>query len=180
MMVNPMSPSTDAQLASAIAADASDELGQALARIRHCLNQLTDDQIWWRPDEFQNSIGNLLLHLCGNLRQWIVSGLGGAKDVRHRPGEFSERGPIARAELLARVEAVVAESAEAIAKMTADEWLRVRRIQGSEVTGLSALFRAVPHFRGHTQEIIFRTRCLLGQKYEFFWKPATPEQGAPV
>jgi hypothetical protein len=80
----------------------------------------------------------------------------------------------------ARLEAVVTESSDVLSKLTAEEWLRVRRIQGFEVTGLAALFHTVPHFRGHTQEIIFRTRCLLGQKYEFFWKPTTPEQGAPV
>ena len=173
-----MSTSTEAPLASAIAAEASDELGQALKRIEHCLKQLTDAQVWWRPDEFQNSIGNLILHLCGNLRQWIVSGLGGAPDERKRPDEFSERGPIPKADVLARLEVVVTESADVLSKLTAEEWLRVRRIQGFEVTGLAALFHTVPHFRGHTQEIIFRTRCLLGRKYEFFWKPTTPEQGA--
>jgi hypothetical protein len=161
-----------------LGAAATDELRQAATKIAHCLNQLTDAQLWWRPDESQNSIGNLILHLCGNLRQWVVSGLGGAPDVRDRPREFSERRSIPRAELLSRLDAVVAEAATILSGIGATQWLQVRRVQGFEVTGIAAIFDTVPHFRGHTQEIIFRTRLLLGDKYQFSWKPATPEQGA--
>ena len=81
---------------------------------------------------------------------------------------------------MARLEAVVTESTYVLSQLANTEWLRVRRIQGFDATGLAAVFRAVPHFRGHTQEIIFRTRCLLGQRYVFSWKPTTPEQGAPA
>jgi len=73
-------------------------LTKALDRIKHCLGQLTDEQIWRRESDAMNSIGNLILHLCGNLRQWIVAGIGAEKDVRQRPKEFSERGPIPKAE----------------------------------------------------------------------------------
>ncbi len=72
-----------------------------LLKIERCLERLTDEQIWWRPNPESNSIGNLILHLCGNARQWIVSGLGGATDERHRQAEFDERRTIPRAELLA-------------------------------------------------------------------------------
>jgi len=170
-------PSSE-QLASAIGVEAGSELREAQKKIQHCLNQLTDDQIWWRPDETQNSIGNLILHLCGNLRQWIISGLGGATDQRNRPREFAQRDPIAKADLLGQLEAVVSESINVLSTFPAAQWLRVRRIQGFEVTGLAAAFNTVPHFRGHTQEIIFRTRLLLGHKYEISWKPGSTEQGA--
>jgi len=166
------------QLPSAIGVEAGSELREAQKKIQHCLNQLTDDQIWWRPDEAQNSIGNLILHLRGNLRQWIVSGLGGAKDDRNRPEEFAQHDSVPQAELLARLEAVITESVNVLKTFPAADWLRVRRIQGFEVTGLAAIFSTVPHFRGHTQEIIFRTRLLLGHKYEISWKPSSPEQGA--
>jgi hypothetical protein len=171
-------PPTVEQLAASTGFAASQELAEAIKKIEHCLNQLTEDQVWWRPDESQNSIGNLVLHLCGNLRQWIVSGLGGAEDNRNRPQEFSESDSIAKADLMDRLEAVVGESTDVLASVTAAEWLRVRRVQGFNVTGLAALFSTVPHFRGHTQEIIFRTRCLLGEKYVFSWKPSSSEQGA--
>jgi hypothetical protein len=171
-------PSTVEQLATAIGFEASHELGKAIRKIEHCLDQLTDEQVWSRPDESQNSIGNLILHLCGNLRQWIVSGLGGTKDARNRQQEFSERGPIPKADLMSQLGAVVSESTDVMSKLPDTKWLRVRRIQGFEVTGLAAVFSTVPHFRGHTQEIIFRTRCLLGDKFVFSWKPTSPEQGA--
>ena len=151
---------------------------KALECIKHCLNQLNDEQIWRRAQPGLNSIGNLILHLCGNVRQWIVSGVGGAKDDRNRPAEFADNGPIARQELLKRLEGVVTEAKQAMQGVTAEELLRARRIQGFEVTALAAIFDSVPHFRGHTQEIVHMTRLQLGDKYKFAWTPTTKEQGA--
>src|SRR6266702_8297067 len=74
-----------------------------LPKIERCLEVLTDEQIWWRANPQSNSIGNLILHLSGNVRQWIVSGLGGAADGRDRPAEFSEHGPIPKDELLRKL-----------------------------------------------------------------------------
>ena len=72
------------ELSNAVGNEACEELDAAQRLIKHCVNQLTDDQLWWRPSESMNSVANLLLHLCGNLRQWIVSGVGGAADIRER------------------------------------------------------------------------------------------------
>jgi len=167
-------------LATAVGAQAAKELSSALARIKHCLGQLTDEQVWWRSRPSLNSIGNLILHLCGNVRQWIVAGLGGAADVRERPAEFSVRGPIPKDELLRRLEAVVDEARAVLASQSAQQLLKARRIQGFDVTGLAAIFDSVPHFRGHTQEIVHMTRLQLGDAYKFAWPPSTPEQGGPV
>jgi hypothetical protein len=168
----------DSQLAEAITAAANQELANALKRIRHCLDQLTDEQVWWRPAESMNSIGNLILHLEGNLRQWIVAGLGGKKDNRQRPKEFSERGPISKAILLGRLEEALGRSQESLKKTSAQELLRKRTIQGFTVNGLEAIFDSVPHFRGHTHEIVHMTRSLLGDAYQFAWTPSTPQEGA--
>ena len=116
------------ELATAVGTEAANELASALARIKHCLGQLSDEQVWWRSRPSLNSVGNLVLHLCGNLRQWIVAGLGGAADVRGRPAEFAERGPIPRDELLRRLEAVVDESRAVLARQTARQLLEARRI----------------------------------------------------
>jgi len=167
------------ELAGAVTRQAGDELTSALDRIKHCLGQLSEEQVWWRPHPSLNSVGNLALHLCGNVRQWIVAGLGGAADERDRPAEFTERGPIPRAELLRRLEAVVDEAKRVLARQTARQLLEVRRIQGSEITGLAAVFDSVPHFRGHAQEIVHMTRVQLGDAYRLQWQPMTPEQGAP-
>jgi hypothetical protein len=166
-------------LAAAVGTEAANELASALNRIKHCLAQLTDEQVWCRSRPSLNSIGNLILHLCGNVRQWIVAGLGGAADSRDRPGEFAERGLLPKEELVRKLEAVVDEARAVLARQTAQQLLEVRRIQGFDVTGLAAIFDSVPHFRGHTQEIVSMTRWQLGDAYTFAWAPTTPEQGAP-
>lgn len=166
-------------VATAVGTEAAKELANALARIKHCLKQLNDEQVWWRDRPALNSIGNLILHLCGNLHQWIVAGLGGAGDRRDRPAEFAERGPIPKEELLRRLEAVVAEARATLARLDARQLLAERRVQGFDVTGLGAIFDSVPHFRGHTQEIIHMTRAQLGDAYQFAWTP-TPQQGGPA
>jgi hypothetical protein len=165
------------ELAAVVGTAAADELESALERVKHCLAQLTDEQVWQRARPGLNSMGNLILHLCGNVRQWIVAGLGGAADQRNRPAEFTERGPIPRAELLERLETVVREAKQILGAVDARTLGAVRRIQGFDVNGAATIFSCVPHFRGHTQEIIHMTRHLLGDAYRMAWTPATPEQG---
>jgi Protein of unknown function (DUF1572) len=168
------------ELAAAVGAAAAHELGSALDRIRHCAAQLTDEQVWRRSRPGLHSIGNLILHLCGNLRQWVVAGVGGASDVRNRPAEFAAQKPIPKEELLRRLEAVVEEAKRVLTGVEARQLAQPRRIQGFDVTGVAAIFDSVPHFRGHTQEIVHMTRLQLGDAYKFAWTPTTPEQGAPV
>jgi hypothetical protein len=172
-------PPTADEFAAAVTAEAAHEMHSALARIKHCLDQLTDEQIWSRPGEGQNSIANLLLHLSGNLRQWVIAGLGGAADVRDRPAEFADRGGRSREELWRLLGGTLAEAGQVLQRLSAGELLRPRRIQGRDLSGLRALFDTVPHLRGHTQEIVFRTRLLLGDQYRFAWTPQTKEEGAP-
>ncbi len=179
LLIGTESTPATTDLATALGAAASHELTKALDRIKHCLDQLTDEQVWQRPTESMNSIGNLILHLCGNLRQWIVAGIGGEQDVRQRPKEFSERGPISKLELVRRLDEVVAQAQDALKKTSAQDLLRQRCIQGFDMNGLEAIFDSVPHFRGHTQEIIHMTRLQLGDAYKFAWTPTTSEQGAP-
>jgi uncharacterized damage-inducible protein DinB len=145
-------------------------------RIIHCLNQLDDAQVWWRPAESMNSIANLVLHLCGNLEQWIVSGVGGAQDVRNRPLEFSERKSIPKEQLSQRLSSTVSRADKVLAQVNNANLLEERRIQGFEETVLSAIFESLAHFNGHTQEIVYITRLQLGDAYRFAWVPSTPEQ----
>ena len=168
------------ELALAVGREATRELSRALDRIKHCVHQLTDEQVWWRDGPAMNSIGNLILHLCGNLRQWVVAGLGGAPDERNRPAEFAERGSVPKEELVRSLEAVVEEAKRVLAGVDARLLAEPRRIQGFDVTGAAAIFDSVPHFRGHTQEIVHLTRLQLCDAYKFAWTPTTPEQGAPA
>lgn len=171
---------TAENLAVAVGREAANELSSALGKIKHCLGQLSDEQVWWRAQLSLNSIGNLTLHLCGNLRQWVIAGLGGTADVRDRPSEFAERGPISKDELLRKLDTAVTEAKEVLLRLAPHQLLETRRIQGFDVTALAAIFDTVPHFRGHTQEIIYMTRLQLGDAYKFFWLPTTPEQGAAL
>jgi Protein of unknown function (DUF1572) len=163
----------------AVAEEACQVFEQCLAKISHCLAQLSEEQAWWRPREEMNSIGNLILHLTGNVRQWVVAGIGGEADIRKRPAEFQERGPIPAAELNNRLEEVVRRAQEVLRQATPEQLLGQRRIQGFETSGWGAVFDCVPHFKGHTQEIICLTRMQLGEAYRFHWEPQTAEQGTP-
>jgi len=173
-----MSELQASDLAQAYLDECRSQLEAKFERIEHCLQQLNDEQIWWRPHEEANSVGNIVLHLCGNLRQWILHGVGGAADERDRPAEFAERGPINKNELLQRLRAAVDEASQTLVKTSAEELLRTRRVQGFDVNGLTAIFDSVSHLAGHTQEIIYITRLQLGHAYQFHWQPSSAEEGA--
>jgi uncharacterized damage-inducible protein DinB len=170
---------TSRSVGQAYLAEGRRRLAACHQRIQHCVGQLDDDQVWWRPREGMNSIANILLHLCGNVRQWIIAGVPRTPDTRDRPREFAEREPIPKKELLRRLDAVVREADAVLAAVTDAQLLEPRRIQGFDETVLSATFDTLAHFNGHTQEIVYVTRLQLGDAYKLAWVPATPEQGAP-
>jgi hypothetical protein len=143
------------------------ELESSLDRIKHCVGQLTDEQVWSRERTDTNSVGNLVLHLTGNVKQMIVSSIGGEADDRNRPAEFAARDAIPKAELLRKLSEVVTRAKAALSSATADELLRVRTVNNTDLTGLQSVVRSVAHFRGHTQEIIHVTRTLLGDRYRY-------------
>ena len=165
-------------VSNALLSGARHQLDEGMKKIEHCLDQLTDEQVWWRPRPEMNSIANLMLHLAGNLRQWIVAGVGGAPDIRDRPGEFADRSNLPKAEVLAKLQAVLRECDAVLARLTPEELLSARRIQGFDVTVSKAIWDVVPHFRGHTQEIIHMTRAQLGERYRFKFVPQGPEQAS--
>lgn len=164
------------ELAALFVAAAREVLSEGMRKAEHCVHQLDDDSVWWRPTPGQNSVANLMLHLAGNVRQWIVSGVGGAPDVRDRPGEFADRSGRPKAEVLETLRSAVREADEVLARLTAEELIQPRRIQGFEVNVLSAAFDSVAHFRGHVQEIIHITRAAAGDRYVFFFVSQGPEQ----
>jgi hypothetical protein len=160
-------------------AEARRRLAACHERINHCLAQLDDEQVWWRPHDSMNSIANILLHLCGNLRQWVIAGVRRAADTRDRPAEFTERRRIPKDELVRRLDAVVREADGVLAALPDAQLLERRRIQGFDETVLSAIFNSLAHFNGHTQEVVYVTRLQLGDAYRYAWTPTSAEQGAP-
>jgi len=166
----------EGNLSKAFIAVSREVLAEGVRKIEHCVGQLDDEQIWWRPRPEMNSIANLMLHLSGNLKQWIVAGIGGAKDVRNRPLEFSDRSNRPKAEVIAILGKTVTEVGAVLAKLTAEQLILPRRIQGFETNVIGAIMHTIPHFRGHVQEIIHVTREQLGEKYRFDFVPKGKEQ----
>jgi uncharacterized damage-inducible protein DinB len=134
-------------------------LEESLSRIGRCLDELTDEDLWLRPNEASNSVGNLLLHLAGNVRQWIVSGLGGAPDRRDRPAEFAARGPVPRADLRRDLETAVRRAVEVVERLPAAALFEPRTVQGFTETGLSILVHVIEHFSYHTGQIVYFTKA---------------------
>lgn len=139
-----------------------------LPKIERCLERLTDEQVWWRAGENINSVGNLLLHLEGNLRQWVVCGAGGQSDLRRRDGEFDTGRRVPREELLTSLRAAVADADAVLARLGPPTLLERRRVQGLEVTLLAAIFHAVEHFSTHTGQILLLTKMLTGEDLAFY------------
>lgn len=171
-------PATTAFLAAAI-----QQLDAGLAKIQHCLQQLNEDQIWWRPslasetqgqtgESPMNSIGNLLLHLDGNLRQWLIAGLGQLPDTRQRQTEFDDRSHRPSSELLVQLAETIAEAQQTMLSADDQSVLQTRKVQEFHINGVQAIWDSISHFKGHVQEIVHITRCQLGDGYQFDFTPA--------
>lgn len=129
-----------------------------LPKIVRCLDALDEENVWWRANAESNSIGNLILHLDGSTRMWVLGVAGGRRVVRDRDAEFSERGPLAKSALLARLRSTLAEVDEVLGMLTDELMLERRPSSKGEVTVLWAVLHAVEHFAMHTGQIILLTK----------------------
>jgi len=155
------------------------KLQELCARIETCLSGLDQDQVWARGSANENAVGNLVLHLCGNVRQWIVSGVGGQPDVRDRDSEFAAQGGVAPADLARRLLAVVQEAVEVLSAVPAARFPERIVVQKYDVTVLEAIYHVVEHFSMHTGQIIFVTKLLTGSDLGFYRHLAKSAGGAP-
>ena len=156
------------------------DMRECLEKIEHCFSQLSDEDVWWRPYEEHNALGNIILHLCGNLGQWIINGVTENPDTRNRPLEFSTREPVPKEQLLDWLRQTIEQADKVIAAQNEQTLLQPRTVQGFSVLVQSAIHHSVSHLCGHTQEIIWITRLRKGPEYRFRWSPSTPEEGAPA
>jgi uncharacterized damage-inducible protein DinB len=124
------------------------------AKLHRAVAAMPPEALWWRPNEESNSVGNLLAHLTGNVRQWIVSGVGGAPDHRDRAAEFAAREGASADALLAALDAALADVDRVLAGLGAADLLEPRTIQGRDVTVLDAVYHVVEHFSTHVGQII--------------------------
>ncbi len=138
-------------------------LEECWPRLRGCVESLTDEQVWWRPNGASNSIGNLLLHLNGNVRQWLVVSFSRLEDARDRPAEFNETNVIPASSLIDKLGATMQQVSEVLARLTESDLLTSFEIQGYRVSGLDAVYHVVEHFGMHYGQILYVTKMLRGE-----------------
>lgn len=137
-------------------------------KLRKTLDALPADALWWRANDQSNSVGNLLLHLAGNVRQWIVSGVGGADDKRFRAGEFTANGGQSLDQLWATIDAAITDADAVIAKLDEASLARRLTIQGREVSVLDAVYHVVEHFALHLGQIILIAKLSAPGSIQFY------------
>jgi len=144
-------------------------LEQYWPRLRICVESLTDEQVWWRPNEASNSVGNLLLHLNGNVRQWLVASFNRQQDERNRPAEFNAPENIPASILLQQLDETLRQAGRVLSRLTDAELLASYEIQGyASITGLAAVYQVVEHFGLHYGQIVYITKMLRGEDLGFY------------
>ncbi|MGD1148122.1 MAG: DinB family protein [Thermoanaerobaculaceae bacterium] len=159
------------EISPALARDADRLFGEYLDKIERSAGLLSADQLWWRPNPQCNSIGNLLLHLCGNLSQWVLAGLAGQAFERHRREEFAAVEGHDGAELLGRLRDVVTACRGVVGNLTEDDLGRTFTIQSHTRTGFGVLLHAIEHTSYHTGQIVAIAKQLLGDRTEIEFYP---------
>lgn len=143
-------------------------LEEFIPRILKCLSLLSEEEVWFRPNNESNSIGNLVLHVEGNARQWIISGLGGAKDERNRKIEFEEKGPLPKSQLIDKLNLLYLDIERILDKIDLKNLLTVRKVQVFEETGLAIWIHAIEHFSYHTGQIAYATKMITNTQLGFY------------
>jgi uncharacterized damage-inducible protein DinB len=145
-----------------------EKLQQQCAHVKACVAELSDEQVWHRGSEACNSIGNLILHLTGNMRQWIGHGVGGQADIRERDAEFAARGGRSSRDITDAFEAIVSDAVAILHGVTAERLTERTRPQKHDVSVLEAIYQVTGHLQEHTGQIVFATKQMTGKDFRFF------------
>ena len=133
---------------------------EGLARIIKCIGELSDEQLWYKHNANTNSIGNIVLHLCGNVKQYIIAGLGETEDDRQRSLEFLLSSKIDRQSLIQKIEQVVTDANSVVQNLNTDVLSKPRRVQGFDESVLSIIIHVIEHFSYHVGQITFFTKYI--------------------
>jgi len=150
---------------------------KAFERIIHAVNQLDDQQIWYRPSSNSNSVGIILQHVSGNLNQWVCSAIGGDTYQRNRPQEFEYATIIPKKDILLKINTLDKKIQDVILQVKQESLLSYRRIQGFDETVMSAFIAALTHLELHSGQISFLAKLMLDKEYKVYWQPLNKEQG---
>jgi uncharacterized damage-inducible protein DinB len=151
-----------------------EKLRQLEGRIQYCLDRLSQDEVWWRGAEECNSVANLVLHLCGNVRQWILTSIDGQPDQRHRDAEFAARGNVSIPELRTLLKETVDAATHAIERLPSSRLIETIHVQGYDKSVLEAIYHVVEHFSLHTGQILYATKLLRKEDLGFYRHLSNP------
>lgn len=143
-------------------------LNENTPRIEKCLHQLSEKEIWRKPNANSNSMGNLMLHLYGNIRQYIISSLGDTADLRVRDAEFQAEGGLSKTDLMEKLKNVVEEATNVLVNLKKEKLLEKYAVQGFELTGIGIVIHVVEHYSYHTGQIAFYTKMLKERDLDFY------------
>ena len=143
-------------------------IDECQVKIEKCLDELEEEEIWKRPNESSNSVGNLIYHLCGNITQYIISSLGNAKDNRQRNSEFSVMGGESKSALHEKLSDVVNEAKNVIREIKLEDLKEIRSVQGFKLSGIGIIIHVVEHFSYHTGQIVFWTKMIKNIDLGFY------------
>lgn len=142
---------------------------ESVSRIEKVFDTLSEKDIWYRPNQASNSVGHLVFHLCGNVTQWIGTGIGGRPDLRERDKEFNHTDHVSKKELISMLHSLRTISNDSLATITNEEMLlEPRRVQGYQETVLSILIHVIEHFSYHTGQIALISKYLKGRDLGFY------------
>ena len=136
--------------------------------IQMSLTKISEEEVWLKPNESLNSIANLILHLCGNITQYIISSLGEAEDIRERDLEFSTSQGLNKAELLTKLEVILDKAKHVILDADPEQLLKIRIVQGFSFSGVGVILHVVEHYSYHTGQIAFWVKQLKNKDLGFY------------
>ena len=139
------------------------------AQIRACVEELTDDQLWWRPNEHTNSVGNLVLHLSGSMRHYLCRGVGGIEYSRDRPAEFAERGPVPKTQLLATFNETISQAEQVLGEFDTSRLTDQSDEPDYVPTLFDTIFNISIHLATHTGQIVYVTKMLKEGSIDELW-----------
>ncbi len=143
-------------------------LDENVRMVSIALSKIGEDDIWTKQNRVLNTIGNQLLHICGNMTQYIVSGLGGEKDTRNRNLEFTTEGGHSNDELLKKLLFTTQKATEIINEATEDQLTKMHKVQGFNLSGIGLILHAVEHFSYHTGQIASQVKLIIDEPLGFY------------
>ena len=143
-------------------------LDESSRMIRKCFEELREEDIWSRPNPASNSIGNLILHLCGNITQYAIAALRHIDDQRDRDAEFAARHGSDKTSLLNKLLETVEGAKRVIRQLDEQDLLHVRSVQGFRLSGTGIILHVVEHYSYHTGQIAFWTKIIKEKDLGFY------------